>query len=97
MRVEDVRARGQLLAQLGFEPVEELLRALERLAHPRNLPARAYSNAGARIRSRKTRSGTAPSHCGTPFTTIRGTAQTSIESASAGNSVASIAGGADAR
>ena len=36
-----------------------------------------YSNAGASTRSRKTRSGTAPSHCGTPLTTIRGTAQTS--------------------
>jgi hypothetical protein len=38
-----------------------------------------------------TRSGTAPSHCGTPFTTMRGTDQTSIESARDGNSVASIA------
>ena len=50
-----------------------------------------YSNAGASTRSRKTRSGTAPSHCGTPLTTMRGTAQTSRESASAGNSVASTA------
>src|SRR2546422_211436 len=45
VRVEDRRTRGQLVPQLGFEPVEKLLRALERLGHPRNLPAAAYSNA----------------------------------------------------
>ena len=39
VRVEDVRARGQLAAQLGLEAGEELLCALERLAHPLNLPA----------------------------------------------------------
>ena len=50
-----------------------------------------YSKLGVSSLSMNTRSGTAPSHCGTPFTTIRGTAHTSIESASAGNSVDSIA------
>jgi hypothetical protein len=52
---------------------------------------RPYSNLGASTRSRNVRSGTDPSHCGTPFTTIRGTDHTSIASASAGNSVDSIA------
>ena len=89
--VEDVGARGQFGAELRLEGRKELFCSFERFAHPLNLPMWAYSNAGASTRSRKTRSGTAPSHCGTPLTTIRGTDQTSIESASAGNSVASIA------
>ena len=37
--VEDVRAGGQLRAELGLEGGKELLCSLERLAHPLNLPA----------------------------------------------------------
>ena len=91
VRVEDVRARGQLGAQLRLEAGEELAVPGRAARSPSESTHVAYSNAGASTRSRKTRSGTAPSHCGTPLTTIRGTDQTSIESASDGNSVASIA------
>src|SRR2546430_1436854 len=43
VRVEEIRACGQLVAQLGLEAGEQLLGALDRLGHLRNLPAAGRS------------------------------------------------------
>src|SRR5207253_8878571 len=89
--VEDRRALRQLFAELLVPELDQLLGPLERVLHPRNLPGTPHSKTGATSRCTKTGSATAPSYCGIPSTTTFGTAQTSIASASAGNSDASIA------
>src|SRR5205085_12247848 len=65
--------------------------ALPSSAEVRSTSADFYSNVGASTRWKKILSGTEPSHCGTPSTTMRGTAHTSIWPASCGNAVDSIA------